>query len=101
VLLRPHAESSLNFLGTSRITQPKHAQPAFGSGSKTNALTCSAECRRAREQTRHRDYYAANRERVRERQREYNEATRERRLAYQREYNKAHREQRRKTRENR
>jgi hypothetical protein len=67
--------------------------------AKTNALTCSATCRRAREQTRHRDYYAANRERVRERQREYSDANRERRLAYQREYNKVHR--RHKTKESR
>jgi transposase len=40
VLLRPHAESFLNSLGTSRITQPKHAQPAFGSGSKPQDQTC-------------------------------------------------------------
>jgi hypothetical protein len=69
--------------------------------AKTTALTCSAACWRTREQTRHRDYYEANRERIGAHQREYNEATRERRLAYQREYNKAHREQRRKTRESR
>ena len=67
--------------------------------AKTTALTCSAACWRTREQTRHRDYYAANRERVRERQREYSDANRERRLAYQREYNKARRG--RKTRESR
>ena len=43
--------------------------------AKTTALTCSAACWRTREQTRHRDYYEANRERLGAHQREYNEAT--------------------------
>ena len=60
---------------------------------KTNALTCSAKCWGARERTRKREYYEANRERIGARQREYNDANREQRRAYQRAYNKAHREQ--------